>query len=49
MSTVYIQRPTEDLDEDMAVVRSEVDLFLDGMTGSPDRGLGDLALILTGK
>lgn len=30
MKTVYIQRTTEDEDEDMEVVKTEVDLFVDG-------------------
>ncbi len=47
MSTVYIQRSTEDLHEDMDVVRSEVDIFIDGMAGDVKCGLGELADILT--
>jgi hypothetical protein len=30
MRTVYIQRTTEDPDEDMDKVKADVDLFLDG-------------------
>ena len=43
MGTVYIQRATEDLDEDMDVIRDEVDLFLDGTEGGESCGLGELA------
>jgi len=30
MKTIYIQRTTEDLDEDMDRVKADVDLFIDG-------------------
>ncbi|KZV87131.1 HAD-like protein [Exidia glandulosa HHB12029] len=43
MKTVYIQRATEDPEEDMAKVRSEVDLFIDGRDGTPTCGLVELA------
>jgi hypothetical protein len=43
---VYIQRTTEDLDEDMDVIRHEVDLFVDGTSGGDSCGLGELADIL---
>lgn len=33
MKTVYIQRNTEDPDEDMERIRSEVDVFIDGTSG----------------
>jgi hypothetical protein len=46
LNTVYIQRSTEDLDEDMTAVRSEVDLFIDGTRGDHACGLGELADIL---
>ncbi len=46
MGTVYIQRTTEDLDEDMATVQNEVDLFIDGTSGHVSHGLGELADIL---
>jgi len=46
MSTVYIQRTTEDQMEDMNVVRQDVDLFLDGTGGSRDCGLSKLVDIL---
>ncbi|GAD96288.1 hypothetical protein SCHCODRAFT_102954 [Paecilomyces variotii No. 5] len=46
MNTVYIKRDTEDLNEDMDQVRSEVDVFFEGSAG--DRGpmekLADLLL-----
>ncbi|PYI07481.1 haloacid dehalogenase [Aspergillus sclerotiicarbonarius CBS 121057] len=43
MGTVYIYRNTEDLDEDMEVVRREVDVFLDG-----EGPLGQLAELFCG-
>lgn len=46
MKTVYIQRSTEDLDEDMSSLRKEVDFFLKGTSGSKECGLGELADIL---
>ena len=46
MKTVYIKRSTEDLTEDMAAVRKEVDFFINGTTGNKDCGLGELAQIL---
>ncbi|OOF96638.1 hypothetical protein ASPCADRAFT_506273 [Aspergillus carbonarius ITEM 5010] len=44
MRTVYIYRDTEDLDEDMGVVRREVDVFLDG-----EGPLGQLAELFCGE
>lgn len=41
MNTVYIQRSTEDPDEEMDDVRKEVDLFIDGLNGN--NGLLELA------
>ena len=46
METVYIKRSTEDLTEDMGIVRKEVDFFINGTGGNKDCGLGELALIL---
>ena len=46
MKTVYMKRSTEDLTEDMGLVRKEVDFFIHGTTGSKDCGLGELAQIL---
>jgi hypothetical protein len=46
MRTVYIQRTTEDLDEDTDIIRGEVDVFIDGTKGRKEGGLGDLADIL---
>ena len=43
MNTAYIQRMTEDLDEDMFIVQDEVDLFFDGTRGGESCGLGELA------
>ena len=44
--TVYIQRTTEDLDEDMKQVRKEVDFFIDGTKGDEECGLAQLVDIL---
>lgn len=46
MKTVYVQRPTEDLDLEMERVKGEVHLFVDGTNGKKDSGLGELADIL---
>ena len=46
MSTVYIQRSTEDLTENMGTLRKDVDFFIDGTKGDKDCGLGELATIL---
>ena len=46
MSTVYIQRSTEDLTENMGTLRKDVDFFIDGTKGGKDCGLGELATIL---
>ena len=46
MRTVYIKRSTEDLTEDVNLVRKDVDFFIDGTTGSTDCGLAELATIL---
>lgn len=40
MKTVYIQRSTEDPDEDMTAVKEDVDLFIDGR--GEDMGLLEL-------
>lgn len=47
MGTVYIQCTTEDLDENMDVIRKEVDLFLDDTDDGKACGLGELAEILS--
>lgn len=46
MRTIYIQRTTEDRDEDMETIREQVDLFVDGTGGGNEVGLGELAEIL---
>jgi len=46
MRTVYIQRSTEDLGEDVTVIKGKVDLFIDGTKGGVEGGLGELADIL---
>jgi len=46
LGTVYIQRVTEDLDENMAKVSGEVDLFIEGTQGVESCGLGELADLL---
>jgi hypothetical protein len=38
MRTIYIQRTTEDPEEDMSVVRDEVDWFVDGVNVVDGRG-----------
>ncbi|BGP15019.1 hypothetical protein JCM10213_002836 [Rhodosporidiobolus nylandii] len=43
MKTAYIQRWTEDEREDMAKVREDVDVFVDGRGGSREAGLAELA------
>ena len=43
---MYVQRSTEDLKEDMSLVRKDVDFFLDGMEGGPECGLAEVAAIL---
>jgi len=43
---VYVHRTTEDVDENIAKIRNEVDLFLDGTHGGTSCGLGELADIL---
>ncbi|PVH83898.1 haloacid dehalogenase [Cadophora sp. DSE1049] len=49
MHTTYIQRTTEDLDEDMVAVRSEVDMFIDGKRGDEHCGIVELANCLGSK
>lgn len=46
MKTIYIQRQTEDPDEDIDKIKSEMDLFIDGRYGSKESGLLELARIL---
>ena len=46
MKTIYVQRKTEDLTEDMKQVRDDVDFFIDGTKGDEKCGLGELADIL---
>ena len=43
MSTAYIQRSTEDLDEDIGIIRGEVDYFCDGLGGGSSHGMLQLA------
>ncbi|WRT65408.1 haloacid dehalogenase, type II [Kwoniella shivajii] len=38
MKTIYIQRDTEDPDEDMDIIRDQVDLFIDGRSSAGDKG-----------
>jgi hypothetical protein len=46
MRTVYIQRKTEDLDEDMDRIKTEFDAFVDGTTDELGRGIPAVAAIL---
>ncbi|KAJ7135435.1 haloacid dehalogenase [Mycena crocata] len=46
MKTIYVQRETEDLDEDMNHIRTEFNAFVDGTTGSLTGGLSAVAAIL---
>ena len=46
MKTIYVQRETEDLTEDMERVRDDVDFFIDGTGGDEKGGFGELADIL---
>jgi hypothetical protein len=46
MKTVYIQRTTEDLDEDMNAIKNDVCHFIDGRDGTDRCGLSELANIL---
>lgn len=46
MKTVYVQRTTEDLTEDINQVRDDVDFFIDGTRGDEKCGFGELADIL---
>lgn len=46
MLTAYVQRLTEDHQEKMTTVRTEVDFFLDGTADSMDCGFGELASVL---
>ncbi len=43
---MYIQRWTEDTDEDMNLLQKEFDVFIDGRGGSKERGLSELAEML---
>jgi hypothetical protein len=43
---VYIQRSSEDLHDDMIVVKAEADLFIDGTMGTKECGLSELAQVL---
>jgi hypothetical protein len=38
MRTIYIQRRTEDPDEDMDLIRADVDAFIDGIDCSSSHG-----------
>lgn len=46
MKTIYVQRKTEDLIENMDQVRDDVDFFIDGTSGDEKCGFGELADIL---
>ncbi|KAJ7216573.1 haloacid dehalogenase [Mycena pura] len=46
MKTIYVQRATEDLDEDMDRIRTEFDAFVDGTTDDSNSGLLGVAAIL---
>ena len=46
MKTVYVQRKTEDLTENMEQVRDDVDFFIDGTKGEETCGFGELADVL---
>lgn len=46
MKTIYVQRKTEDLTEDMKQVRDDVDFFIDGTKGDEKCGFVELADIL---
>lgn len=46
MKTIYVQRSTEDLSENMEKVRDDVDFFIDGTGGDERCGFGELADIL---
>lgn len=46
MKTIYVQRSTEDLSENMEKVRDDVDFFIDGTGGDEKCGFGELADIL---
>ena len=46
MKTIYVQRPTEDLSENMDQVRDDVDFFIDGTGVDEKCGFGELADIL---
>ena len=46
MKTIYVQRKTEDLTEDMKQVWDDVDFFIDGTKGDEKCGFGELADIL---
>ncbi|KAJ7031637.1 haloacid dehalogenase [Mycena alexandri] len=46
MKTVYVDRKTEDLDEDMNRVRTEFDAFVDGTTNSLAGGIAGVAALL---
>lgn len=46
MKTIYVQRKTEDLTEDLKQVRDDVDFFIDGTKGDEKCGFGELADIL---
>ena len=46
MKTIYVQRTTEDLTENVDQVRDEVDFFIDGTGGDEGCGFGELADIL---
>ena len=47
MRTAYVQRRTEDPQENMETVRREVDIFVDGTVVGKDYGFSKLAYSLT--
>ncbi|MCJ1457768.1 hypothetical protein MMC28_008137 [Mycoblastus sanguinarius] len=46
LKTVYVRRNTEDLNEDIDLIRKEVDFFLDGTKGNKECGFGELCDVL---
>ena len=46
MKTIYVQRTTEDVSEDIKQVRNDVDFFIDGTLQDDKCGFGELADIL---
>ncbi|KAF8208306.1 haloacid dehalogenase [Mycena galopus ATCC 62051] len=46
MKTIYIHRNTEDVDEDMDLIRTEFDAFVDGTAAGSDGGITAVAALL---